>query len=195
MNKKFKAGELNEILIQNGLQLLNKVGYQNFSIREVAKMSGVSHGAPYKHFKSKEELLSAISLSVIRSFKASLEEALSEENVKPNVRLAELGIKYVRFTVENPEHMKFLFLTSQKYGVKIKNNHYEYTENSPFAIFYNIAKAYLDSVHADPDKYVTDILSIWSVVHGVSVLIVEKSLIFDGDYLDYISKMIYNRLR
>ncbi len=189
------SGELKEILIQNGLQLLNEVGYQNFSIREVAKMSGVSHGAPYKHFKSKEELLMAISLSVMSSFKASLEVTLSDKTIKPNVRLAELGIKYVRYMAENPEHMKFLFLTSNKSNVKIKNNHYEFKENSPFAIFHKVATEYLDSIHADPDKYATDILSIWSVVHGVSVLIVEKSVIFEGDYLDYVSKMIYNRLQ
>lgn len=80
--------------------------------------------------------------------------------------------------------------TIQRSNVKIKDNHFEFAESSPFSIFHNIAKEYLDSIHADPDKYVTNILSIWSIVHGISVLIVEKSITFDGDYLDDVSKML-----
>jgi AcrR family transcriptional regulator len=195
LNKRFTNGELKEILIHNGLQLLNEVGYQNFSMRKVASMSGVSHAAPYKHFKTKKELLTAISMSAMESFKSSLKESMIEFKDKPNILMAEMGIKYVQFMVENPEHMKFLFLTSQKYCVKIVDNHFEYAENSPFAMFKETATSYLDSVKVDNNKYVTDILSIWSIVHGISVLIVEKSIAFENDYLDYVSKMIYNRLR
>ncbi len=195
LNKKLNNGELKERLICNGLQHLNEVGYQNFSMRKVAIMCGVSHAAPYKHYKSKEELLTAISMSVIESFKSSLKEAMLEFNDKPNIRLVEMGIKYVQFMVENPEHMKFLFLTSQRYCVKIVDNQFEYTENSPFAIFKEIAAAYLDSIKVDQNTYVTDILSIWSIVHGISVLIVEKSITFENNYLDYVSKMLYSRLR
>lgn len=121
--------------------------------------------------------------------------AVLEFNDKPNIHLAEMGIKYVQFMVENPEYMKFLFLTSQRYCVRIVDNQFEYTENSPFAIFKETGAAYIDSVKVDQNNYVTDILSIWSIVHGISVLIVEKSITLENDYLDYVSKMIYNRLR
>lgn len=195
MSRKYKTGELREILISNGLQHLNKVGFQEFSIRKVASMSHVSHSAPYKHFHNKEEFLNAISLSVMEKFKADLLNVASEYRNEPYIRLAEMGKKYVQYMVENPEHMKFLFLTARKQSVKIKGNDFEYTENSPFAIFRETASAYLDSIHADPIRYVTDILSIWSVIHGISVLIVEESIVFDGDYLNMVSNMIYNRLQ
>lgn len=197
MNNKHKhnIGELKEILIKNGLLLLNKVGYQDFSIRKVAAMSGVSHAAPYKHFKDKEELITAISMSVVKSFKNSLAETALIFAAQPHMCLIELGKKYVQFMVENPEYMKSLFLTPSKYSVKITDNQFIYNENSAFAVFRDVASAYLDSIGADPAAYVTDILTMWSIVHGISILICEKSISFDGDYLKIVTDMLYNQLK
>lgn len=47
-------------LINNGLLLLNKEGIENFSLRKVARMCGVSHTAPYKHFEDKDALINEI---------------------------------------------------------------------------------------------------------------------------------------
>ena len=54
---KYHHGTLKEDLINKGLELLNKEGFEGFSLRKVASMCGVSHTAPYKHFKDKYELI------------------------------------------------------------------------------------------------------------------------------------------
>ncbi|WP_143008093.1 TetR/AcrR family transcriptional regulator [Acetanaerobacterium elongatum] len=186
---------MRKTLIDNGLQLLNKVGYHDFSMRQVAAMSGVSHAAPYKHFKNKEDFLVAIKTTVLQSFMASLKEAVLQCDDNPRTRLAEMGKSYIKFMVENPEHMKFMSLTAQKNNIRVVDNHFEYQSDSPFAAFLKIANEYLQSVSANPESYVTDILSIFSVVHGMSLLIVEQSIVFEGDYMPYVSEMIYNRMR
>ena len=40
--------------------LIRKSGAGAFTLREVARMAGVSHNAPYRHFRDKEELLAAL---------------------------------------------------------------------------------------------------------------------------------------
>jgi AcrR family transcriptional regulator len=79
MNKKrYHHGFLEKDLIEKGLQLLNSVGLEAFSLRKVADMCGVSHAAPYRHFKNKEELIRAIIMSVSDKFTSLINEALSE---------------------------------------------------------------------------------------------------------------------
>ena len=55
--KTYHNKNLREELIKKGLKLYNEVGYEGFSLRKVASLCGVSHNAPYRHFKDKEELI------------------------------------------------------------------------------------------------------------------------------------------
>ena len=48
------------LLIDAAADLLDKGGPAEVTLREVGRLAGVSHNAPYKHFDSKEELLSAV---------------------------------------------------------------------------------------------------------------------------------------
>lgn len=53
---KYHHGDLKETLIKNGVKLLNEGESKNFSMRKLSTMCDVSHAAPYKYFKSREEL-------------------------------------------------------------------------------------------------------------------------------------------
>lgn len=194
MNKKNDTGQLKDLLIENGLLLLNTVGFENFSIRKVAIMSGVSHAAPYKHFKNKDEMITAISMSVVEYYIKTLKETIAEY-VDPKIRLVELGKKNVQFMVENPEYMKFLLYSPIKQNVMIEDNRFLYNKKSAFALFKDTASAYLDSIGADPTVYVTNILTMLSIVEGITILITEQSLSLDNDdYLNIVSTMLNNHL-
>ena len=99
----YHHGNLRKQLIDNGLKLLNKDGYEGLSLRKVASSCGVSHAAPYKHFKNKEELILAIYSEINDEFEKTLQ--LSVENFMNDTkkRIIELGKAYVKFMVENPE--------------------------------------------------------------------------------------------
>jgi AcrR family transcriptional regulator len=53
-------GNLRQVLLDAGVALIRKVGPKSFTMREVARRAGVSHNAPYRHFRDKDELISAI---------------------------------------------------------------------------------------------------------------------------------------
>ena len=192
MDKDNNTKNVKQLLIENGLKLLNEAGYEGFSLRKVAAMSGVSHAAPYKHFKNKEEMINAICMTVEEAFKESLQETVLKYDGSPSMQLLEMGKSYVKFMVENPEYLKFLFLTPRKDSIKLKDNQFIYKGNNSFSVFKNTASAYLTSVGRSPDTYITDILTIWSLVHGISLLIAEQSISLDCDYMSLVSDMLYH---
>ena len=58
--------------------LLDEEGYENFSLRKVAKACNVSHTAPYRHFRNKDDLIIAIALEALHEFNQSLLEAVDK---------------------------------------------------------------------------------------------------------------------
>ena len=56
----YQHGNLREALIQAGLKLLGEAGVQGLSLRAAAQLAGVSHAAPYRHFKDKDALVAAV---------------------------------------------------------------------------------------------------------------------------------------
>jgi AcrR family transcriptional regulator len=51
--KNYHHEGLKNELIEKGLKILNKEGYEGFSLRKAARVCGVSQTAPYRHFKDK----------------------------------------------------------------------------------------------------------------------------------------------
>jgi len=193
--EKYHHGTLKEDMIDKGLLLLNKEGFEGFSLRKVAIMCGVSHTAPYKHFKDKDTLINEIALKVIESFKSSLMTATINCSDDPRAQIIEMGKCYVKFMVENPEYLKFLFLTEHTSPIVVEDNKFLCHINSPFNVFKESAEFYLSSMNLDKDMYTLNILTMWSLVHGIAVLIANKALDYKGDYLELVHKMIDENLK
>jgi AcrR family transcriptional regulator len=54
------ASGTRDLLVEAAARLLDEGGVEGVTLREVGRMAGVSHNAPYKHFASKQALLAAI---------------------------------------------------------------------------------------------------------------------------------------
>lgn len=190
----YHHGDLKECLIVNGLRLLNEKGINEFSLRKVAAMCNVSHTAPYKHFENKEELIIAISNHVINEFEESLEEIVKLHANEPHKQIIELGKTYVRFMVDNPDYLKFLFLGKSQDGIKIKNNNFEDSKVGSFEIFKKSAVNFLRSIGVEEDKYSKDITAMWAMVHGLAVLLSNQTLSYDGEISELVETMLSEKL-
>lgn len=188
----YHHGDLKTEMIKKGLQLLNSQGYEGFSLRKVAAVCGVSHAAPYKHFKSKEELLNAIVQEVTESFTLALEEAVHKYPDNPEDQLIELGKCYVRFMVENPDYLKFIFLSPDNKTINMEKDLSCNTD--PYNVFRKSAVNYLNTLNISSEDYTVDILMMWSIVHGFSMLLVNKNIQFPSNYLDIVDKMLREKL-
>ena len=187
----YHHGDLRESLIKMGLKLFNEGGEENFTIRKVAALCNVSHTAPYRHFKSKEELINAISEYVFTKFENSLNEIVELYKNDPSNRIVELGKKYVWFMVENPDYLKFAFLTKSKSVTVMKEDKLKNVENGTFNIFENCALDFFKSINVKEEDYAQDIIAMWSMVHGLATMLAYKTISYDGDYL----KLVENILR
>lgn len=112
----YHHGDLPNALVDAALLILARDGAEGFSLREVAKAAGVSHAAPYRHFKDKTALLEAIA---VRGY-GQLEEVCNISYKKyphdPNRQLLEAAMGYLTLVLEKPEIAHLMFS-----GVLTKN--------------------------------------------------------------------------
>lgn len=192
---KYHHGDLKESLIKMGLKLYNEEGAEKFSIRKLAALCNVSHAAPYKHFKSKEELINVISDYVFSNFENSLDEIVEEYKNDPYEQIIQLGKKYVWFMVENPDYLKFAFLQNLKSEIVIEENKFRNTKYGAFNVFKNSAVNFLQFMNVQEKDYVRDIIAMWSMVHGLAVMLSNQTIMYKGDYLELVENILRKNLK
>ncbi len=192
---KYHHGFLEKDLVEKGLQLLNSVGLEAFSLRKVADMCGVSHAAPYRHFKSKEELINAITMSVSERFMSSINEALARHEGDYRKQIMEVGKLYVKFMLENPEHFKFIFLTDHHDPIIIKNGDFIQTDKWIVSIFKKLFMGLRKNESAGENGWSMDALSAWSLIHGLTTMLINNTIVYEGNYLDAVSVMLEKKLK
>jgi len=187
----YHRDNLKEELIKSGLKLLNDQGYNNFSLRKVAKMCGVSQTAPYRHFKNKDDLIVSITSEVIKQFEDTLKSAALKYPEDLKNQINEMGFLYVKFFVENPEYLQLLFLSKDIKYIQ-ENLSSSYTFLPPFETFFNTIQKYClkNNIVSDIDIH-TFALSHWSLVHGLAILISRNDYPYKGDYMELVRKIIW----
>ncbi|GAA2182285.1 TetR/AcrR family transcriptional regulator [Brooklawnia cerclae] len=101
----YHHGELRNALLTTAMQLLE--AGEPLSLREVARRTGVSPTAPYRHYADKDALESALATEGFRDLRARL-VAASPEPATP-AALADLAVAYVRFALERPAMFRLMF--------------------------------------------------------------------------------------
>ena len=191
---KYHHGSLKNALIEKGLVLLNSGGAEAFSIRKVADMCGVSHAAPYRHFKNKAELIEAITMSVSKEFMEAVEKALAQNEGDYRKQIEILGCVYVKFMVENPEHFKFIFLTNHNNPIILYNGTFIQEQRWPVNLFKKLFTGYLESAGRGGADWSAQALVFWSLVHGLSVMLINNTVSPEGNYLDLVSAILQKNL-
>ena len=76
--KPYHHGDLRRVLIDAALELVGEGGPEAVSVREAARRAGVSPGAPFRHFPSRDALMQAVAEEAQRRFRAEIVAALAE---------------------------------------------------------------------------------------------------------------------
>src|SRR5215471_14967183 len=104
---RYHHGNLKEVLVRAAFRLVAKSGLDRFTLREVARKAGVSHNAPYRHFRNKEDLVAALAAEAFRRLTASLRTAIAY-GTNPGEKLREAALAYLRFAMENPSRFQVM---------------------------------------------------------------------------------------
>ena len=98
----YHHGNLRAALISAASEIIAEKGVGELSVAETAKRTGVSSGAPYRHFPSKQALLAAVVTEAAAEFDAAARAALSPQDadeIRPAEAMAAVADTYVRFVV------------------------------------------------------------------------------------------------
>ena len=86
---------------------LDENNLDNLSLRSLAKQAGVSHSAPYRHFKNKRALEQALLIKEIDNLNEAIQKIKSTE-VSPYRSLLELGEYLCELASEHPSRFQLL---------------------------------------------------------------------------------------
>jgi AcrR family transcriptional regulator len=107
--KTYHHGDLRNALLKAAIPVLARKGVAGLSLREVAASAGVSHTAPYRHFRNKAALLEAIAVQGHNSLRDGSLAAQQKWPRDPKRQWIETGLNYLHFILENPEIAQVMF--------------------------------------------------------------------------------------
>jgi AcrR family transcriptional regulator len=104
----YHHGDLRRTVIDTAFEMMGETGDWQFTLREIARRSGVSHAAPYKHFPDKASLLAELAMIGFDRLGQALTEAASAPAV-PRDKLLPMSRAYVDFGTRNPALYRLMF--------------------------------------------------------------------------------------
>ena len=164
----YHHGNLREALLQAALRVIAELGPAAFTLREVARRAGVSHNAPYRHFRDKDALLAAVAAQGFRELTHAMRDA-GERRSKPLDRLKQSGLAYVAFAARRPEHFTVMFDAPV---IACKDPEYLQASQEAFNTLVNYIRNCQEEGQLPAGNTLERSLYAWSLVHGIAKLAV-----------------------
>ncbi|MCR4422839.1 MAG: TetR/AcrR family transcriptional regulator [Spirochaetales bacterium] len=172
--KKYHHGDLKNALIKAGIEILSQQGISALSLRKVATKAGVSHAAPYAHFKNKQDLIASISSEGFnRIYEKIFIKIKDIPHDLPEKKLKEAALAYLEFALTDSDHFRITFS-----GIieKDKEKYPEYIKASKrcFSMVQDIVREcqQKEILRNCPLDEMT--MTIWSLVHGFVSLLIDN---------------------
>lgn len=105
----YHHGNLKKELLTYAYKMCERDGYTKLSIRSLAKESNVSQTAPYRHFKTKEDLFAEVAAE---GFNRLLKAMLKSKSKNPKKNLTAAGREYINFGLKNSNTYDLMFGTA-----------------------------------------------------------------------------------
>lgn len=187
---RYHHGYLKKTLIEKGIDYIRKYGVETMSFRKLAAMCNVSHAAPYKHFKDKEDFVAQIISYVIDKFSKILLEVIHEYEDSPDLML-ELGVAYVDFFAKNPNYFFIMFTgggINFDFVFSTDNN----KENSfpPYQIYKDVVIRFMEKMNIPPEENADQILFMWALVQGIASIFTLQGIQYNEEQKEAIRRTL-----
>ena len=110
----YHHGDLRAALLTAAEAMLERVGVEALSLREITREIGVSNNAPRRHFPSKQSLLDALALQGFTRLGAVLDQAAASGEPDFLQRLLAVARANIRFATQHRALFRLMFATKQR---------------------------------------------------------------------------------
>lgn len=181
-SRSYHHGDLKAALIEAANTLLKEKGIEALSLRTLASVVGVSHMAPYAHFKNKTELFQAIAAT---GFNA-LAQRMEEVNLKQDAAhlILDYGTQYIEFAIANAPLYRLMLSQTQVTGPQKQEqatNHMsdelKSASKRPYVLLVNA----FASITQNEEKQHVRAQGAWAMVHGIASLLIDGHLTIPQD--------------
>lgn len=174
----YHHGDLRRALIDQALAVIAAEGRWDFTLRELARRTGVSHAAPYNHFADKRALLAEIATLGFEALTAVLAEALDRPVDCPagvsavGEQFRAVGLAYVRFGVEHAAHFRLMF-GPEFAADRDRHARLVAASKASFAVLTTALGRCAEAGLIRPGAIEAQALAAWSLVHGLTLLVID----------------------
>ena len=168
MTTSYHHGNLRAELVRAAVELAREKGEAGVVLREVARRTGVSHNAAYRHFADREQLLAAVAHEAFAGLSAAMARRVREvgEEGTPQdrarARLREIGRAYVEFALAEPGLFAVAFAAHGVPG--------EMADADPYTQLGQALDGLVEAGAMNAARRPGAETVCWSAVHGFSVL-------------------------
>ncbi|WP_186577873.1 TetR/AcrR family transcriptional regulator [Aquibacillus kalidii] len=149
--------ELSRDIIMNAArQMFAEKGYQQVSMRQIAKQLNYSHGAIYYHFKNKAELFYALVEEHFDLLNEVLDSIL-EQQIEDQQKIHQILLGFIKFGLNNQSHYEIMFLIKDE---EVKS----YLNTGPNITYEKFAQSLYEL--SNQSLTLQEIWSIFLSIHG-----------------------------
>lgn len=175
----YHHGDLHAALIETGMRLIEYSDADQFSLRQVARETGVSSAAVYRHFPDKAALLAALASEGLDRLGAAQRAAAAEAGFGIAGFNAS-GRTYVRFALQHPA----LFRMIMTHSPPVDHFAADPAHVSSPMRWLRSSVAALAPEGVSPEALRRAALRAWSRVHGLAMLILDGQIPVDEAMID-----------
>jgi AcrR family transcriptional regulator len=162
--KPYHHGDLRSALLTAGEAMVERVGVEALSLRELTREIGVSNNAPRRHFPSKQVLLDALALQGFERLGVVLNRAASSEEPDFVRRLIKVAHAHIRFVLKHQSLFRLMFAAKQRSDAppELLDASYKALMAGPLTISYG--QSIGDVVAGDPQRLA---ITVFAAVEGL----------------------------
>ena len=170
--KSYHHGNLKQELIDCACRLCERDGYTKLSIRTLAKESGVSQTAPYRHFETKEALYASVAKDGFNKLSKAIHVDVDKKVTKKQI--VDMAIKYIEFGLKNANTYDLMFGTAV-------GNFAEYPEllESANSSYENFRSSFSQLANDNDEVIAFKCITFWSMVHGLVGILRKAQVVAD----------------
>ena len=180
-----RAKNMRQLLIEAGIEEINRCGVSDFSIRRVATACSVSCAAPYKHFKDKREFIAAIIEYVNSQWQERQEEILAACGGGLREQIVEMVVGYLRFLMEKPWFRSILMLKDAEF-----DNIYHKARGQMSSRSQQLQEEFFRRSGWEPEKVRRKLHVVRAIMFGTVFLIDSGELEFSEEVLETVRSAV-----